>query len=104
MGGAGTATVDGIDSLYVNPAGLNRNKGIVTTIMSPSITSNRTAYDALRDYDTLTEGMSLIHRPFVAGWASVPTNTLLVKDTMVRFKEIEDYSHYQTELNFDESV
>ena len=46
-------------------------------------------------YDTLT---------FVAGWASVPTNTLLVKDTMVRFKEIEDYSHYQTELNFDESV
>ena len=38
-------------------------------------------------YDTLTEGMSLIHRPFVAGWASVPTNTLLVKDTMVRFKE-----------------
>ena len=44
-------------------------------------------------YDTLTEGMSL-----------VPTNTLLVKDTMVRFKEIEDYSHYQTELNFDESV
>lgn len=55
-------------------------------------------------YDTLTEGMSLIHRPFVTGWASVPTNTLLVKDTMVRFKEIEDYSHYQTELNFDESV
>lgn len=55
-------------------------------------------------YDTLTEGMSLIHRPFVAGWASVPTNTLLVKDTMVRFKEIEDYSHYQTELNFDESI
>ena len=55
-------------------------------------------------YDILTEGMSLIHRPFVAGWASVPTNTLLVKDTMVRFKEIEDYSHYQTELNFDESV
>jgi len=55
-------------------------------------------------YDTLTEGMSLIHRPFVAGWASVPTNTLLVKDTMVRFKEIEDYSHYQIELNFDESV
>ena len=33
-----------------------------------------------------------------------PTNTLLVKDTMVRFKEIKDYSHYQTELNFDESV
>lgn len=31
-------------------------------------------------------------------------NELYVKDTVVRFKEIEDYSHYQTELNFDESV
>ena len=29
---------------------------------------------------------------------------ILVKDIVVRFKEIEDYSHYQTELNFDESV
>lgn len=33
-----------------------------------------------------------------------PVNELYVKDTVVRFKEIEDYSHYQTELNFDESV
>ena len=55
-------------------------------------------------FDSLSEGICLIHRPFVAGWGSVPSNTLLVKDTMVRFKEIEDYSHYQTELNFDESV
>lgn len=31
-------------------------------------------------------------------------NELYVKDTVVRFKEIEDYSHYQTELNFNESV
>lgn len=29
---------------------------------------------------------------------------ILVKDIVVRFKDIEDYTHYQTELDFDESV
>lgn len=31
-------------------------------------------------------------------------NRILVKDIVVRFKDIEDYTHYQTELDFDEFV
>lgn len=29
---------------------------------------------------------------------------ILVKDIVVRFKDIEDYTHYQTELDFDEFI
>ena len=34
----------------------------------------------------------------------VSKDRILVKDIVVRFKDIEDYTHYQTELDFDESV
>jgi len=60
MGGAGLALVSGIDSLYINPAGLNNNKGVTATIFSPSISSNTAIYETVKDYKTLTNGSTLI--------------------------------------------
>jgi hypothetical protein len=59
MGGAGLSLINGIDALFINPANLNTNEGIVTTILSPSITSNRTAYDVISNYASLTQGDTL---------------------------------------------
>jgi hypothetical protein len=46
----------------------------------------------------------LVYKALGQAYNIYPVNELYVKDTVVRFKEIEDYSYYQTELNFDESV
>ena len=46
----------------------------------------------------------LVYKALGQVYKIYPVNELYVKDTVVRFKEIEDYSHYQTELNFDESL
>lgn len=60
MGGAGVAVSSGIDALFVNPAGLNMNKGVVATILSPSISSNTAAYETLKDYKSLTDGNTIV--------------------------------------------
>lgn len=46
----------------------------------------------------------LVYEPLNSKHSIYNIDRILVKDIVVRFKEIEDYSHYQTELNFDESV
>ena len=46
----------------------------------------------------------LVYEPLNGKHSIYNIDRILVKDIVVRFKEIEDYSHYQTELDFDESV
>lgn len=60
MGGAGVAITSGIEALFVNPAGLNNNQGIVATVLSPSISSNTAAYETVKDYKSLTDGDSIV--------------------------------------------
>lgn len=52
----------------------------------------------------LSKNELLVYEGLGQAYKIYPVNELYVKDIVVRFKEIEDYSHYQTELNFDESV
>ncbi|MBN1114853.1 MAG: hypothetical protein JXA66_05895 [Oligoflexia bacterium] len=54
MGGAGSAIISGLEALYVNPAGLNRNDGIEFTALSPTVTANKSAWDAIMNYSSLT--------------------------------------------------
>lgn len=46
----------------------------------------------------------LVYEPLNGKHSIYNIDRILVKDIVVRFKDIEDYTHYQTELNFDESV
>jgi len=60
MGGAGLALVSNIDSLFINPAGLNNTKGITATLLSPSISSNSAIYETIKDYKQLSGAETLI--------------------------------------------
>lgn len=46
----------------------------------------------------------LVYEPLNGKHSLYNIDRILVKDIVVRFKDIEDYTHYQTELDFDESV
>ena len=46
----------------------------------------------------------LVYEPLNGKHSLYNIDRILVKDIVVCFKDIEDYTHYQTELNFDESV
>lgn len=46
----------------------------------------------------------LVYEPLNGKHSIYNIDRILVKDIVVRFKDIEDYTHYQTELDFDESV
>lgn len=46
----------------------------------------------------------LVYEPLNGKHSLYNIDRILVKDVVVRFKDIEDYTHYQTKLNFDESV
>lgn len=46
----------------------------------------------------------LVYEPLNDKHSIYNIDRILVKDIVVRFKDIEDYTHYQTELDFDESV
>lgn len=40
----------------------------------------------------------------MTGYMIYKASNIVVRTSVVRFKDIEDYTHYQTELDFDESV
>ena len=46
----------------------------------------------------------LVYEPLNGKHSIYNIDRILVKDIVVCFKDIEDYTHYQTELDFDESV
>lgn len=46
----------------------------------------------------------LVYEPLNGKHSLYNIDRILVKDIVVRFKDIEDYTHYQTELDFNESV
>ena len=46
----------------------------------------------------------LVYEPLNGKHSIYNIDRILVKDVVVRFKDIEDYTHYQTELDFNESV
>ena len=46
----------------------------------------------------------LVYEPLNGKHSLYNIDRILVKYIVVRFKNIEDFTHYQTELNFDESV
>lgn len=46
----------------------------------------------------------LVYEPLNGKHSLYNIDRIFVKDIVVRFKDIEDYTHYQTELDFDESV
>lgn len=46
----------------------------------------------------------LVYEPTNGKHSVYNIDRILVKDVVVRFKDIEDYTHYQTELKFDESI
>lgn len=46
----------------------------------------------------------LVYEPLNDKHSIYNIDRILIKDIVVRFKDIEDYTHYQTELDFDESV
>lgn len=46
----------------------------------------------------------LVYEPMNDKHCLYNINRVLVKDVVVRFKDIEDYTHYQTEIKFDESI
>ena len=46
----------------------------------------------------------LVYEPLNGKHSIYNIDKILVKDIVVRFKDIEDYTYYQTELDFYESV
>ena len=46
----------------------------------------------------------LVYEPLNGKHYIYNIDRIFVKDIVVRFKDIEDYTHYQTELDFDGSV
>ena len=46
----------------------------------------------------------LVYEPLNGKHSLYNVDRILVKDIVVRFKDIEDYTHYQTELDFDEFI
>lgn len=71
----------------------------------PNIVFHITDFNYPLSYNKrLSKNELLVYEGLGQAYKIYPVNELYVKDTVVRFKEIEDYSHYQTELNFDESV
>lgn len=71
----------------------------------PNIVFHITDFNYPLSYNKLlSKNELLVYEGLRQAYKIYPVNELYVKDTVVRFKEIEDYSHYQTELNFDESV
>lgn len=53
-------------------------------------------------FDRMLDSQTVLGRLGV-NWKVLSINRCYIKDTVVRFKEIEDYTHYQTELNFKEN-
>lgn len=46
----------------------------------------------------------LVYEPMNGKHSVYNIDRIFVKDIVVRFKEIEDYTHYQTELDFNEPI
>ena len=80
-------------------------RAFLKIVGQPSLVFESKNFEIPLNLDKLcSKDVALVSRPALGQYWTANIDNLFVKDTVVRFNEIEDYTHYQTEINFDESI
>ncbi len=79
-------------------------KAYLTLYGNPTTVFHCNSLDIPVKFKQAFQNEVLVYEPMNDKHCLYNINRVLVKEVVVRFKDIEDYTHYQTEIKFDESI